>query len=405
MSSENGHGDTLARFYGEYPYPAPETDLDDYESGNATLDGSPSHFLPLYWPNRHDISGLEILVAGCGTSQAAKYALLCRDAQILGTDITEASLDHARRLKDKYQLDNLELRHHPVEEANRLNRRFDLIVCTGVLHHLSEPEAGLSALRDALRPDGRMYLMVYGAYGRAGVYMLQEFCRLLGVEAKEPQLQELRGLIDAMPSNHPIHVFRTKTDDLKSLNGTADALLHPSDRAYTVPQLFEWLRSCGVRFERWLLQAPYLPRCSPLARTTVFPRYSDLSPDEGYAAMELFRGTMITHRFVAARDDQESPLSGSLEATDSRTLKPMPFPGARLNNLVVPRGYAAQLWHPTHRYDDLLLNINADELKMYEAMNGKRTLADIAQQMGGDEMRIKSYYSKLWDHDQVMFQT
>jgi SAM-dependent methyltransferase len=357
----------------------------------------------LYWPNRKDLAGLDILVAGCGTSQAVKYALLCRDAQILGTDITEGSLDHARRLKGHYKLDNLELRYSPLEEASQLERKFDLIVCTGVLHHLADPEAGLRALRDALKPDGRLYLMVYGAYGRVGVYLVQELCRLLGVEAKEAQLNDLRRLIEELPRNHPINVFRAATDDLKSLNGTADALLHPSDRAYTVPQLFEWLGNCGVRFERWLFQAPYLPRISPLARMTAFAGYKDLSFATGCAAMELLRGTMITHRFLASRDDSEPAQAEFQHTAKFNSVTPIPFPGARMNNLVVPKGYAAQLWHPNHGYADLILNIAAPELEMYNAMNGKRTIADIVHKVGTDEAKVKQFYLKLWDYDQVMF--
>ena len=42
---------------------------------------------------------------------------------------------------------------------------------------------GSSALRDVLNPDGAMHLMVYAPYGRTGIYMLQEFCRRIGVSA------------------------------------------------------------------------------------------------------------------------------------------------------------------------------------------------------------------------------
>ncbi len=34
-----------------------------------------------------------------------------------------------------------------------------------------------------LKPDGAMHLMVYAPYGRAGVYMLQDFCKRIGVRA------------------------------------------------------------------------------------------------------------------------------------------------------------------------------------------------------------------------------
>ena len=79
------------------------------------------------------------------------------------------------KLKRKYRLDNLEVAPDSrSERAAELGRRFDHVVCTGVLHHLPDPDAGLRALRDVLAPGGALHLMVYAPYGRAGVYMLQD---------------------------------------------------------------------------------------------------------------------------------------------------------------------------------------------------------------------------------------
>ena len=56
---------------------------------------------------------------------------------------------------------------------------FDYIDCTGVLHHLADPPAGLAALAGVLQEAGGMGLMVYGALGRTGVYPMQDALRAL----------------------------------------------------------------------------------------------------------------------------------------------------------------------------------------------------------------------------------
>ena len=121
------------------------------------------------------------MVAGCGTSQAAKYALRWPKARVTGIDFSQASIDQTAKLKRKHSIHNLELETLPVERAGELGRSFDHVVCTGVLHHLADPDAGLRALHDVLEPDGAMHLMVYAPYGRAGIYMLQDYCRRLGI--------------------------------------------------------------------------------------------------------------------------------------------------------------------------------------------------------------------------------
>ena len=82
---------------------------------------------------------------------------------------------------------------------------FDQIICTGVLHHLAEPDAGLSALRGVLNPDGgAMHLMVYAPYGRTGIYMLQEFCRRIGISANDEEIRDLIEALKALPPGHPL---------------------------------------------------------------------------------------------------------------------------------------------------------------------------------------------------------
>ena len=183
MSSEEaGHTDNadlpadIRAFYERHPYPAPVTDLDGYRDSWQQGERRRVAF-HLLWPTQPYRNDLDVLVAGCGTSQAARHALREPASRVTGIDVSESSLQHTRELQQKYEIDNLELQQLKLEEVETLGRRFDRIVCTGVLHHLPDPDAGLRALRAALKPDGAMQLMVYATYGRAGIYMMQEYCR------------------------------------------------------------------------------------------------------------------------------------------------------------------------------------------------------------------------------------
>jgi len=88
---------------------------------------------------------LDILIASCGTNQAAVFAYTNPGSKVVALDVSTASLAHHQRLKERYGLQNLELHHLPIESLGHLNRHFDLIVSTGVLHHLADPTAGLKA--------------------------------------------------------------------------------------------------------------------------------------------------------------------------------------------------------------------------------------------------------------------
>ena len=62
---------------------------------------------------------LDILIAGCGTNQAAVFAFTNPDAKVVAVDISQPSLDHQQYLKDKHGLWNLELHLLPIEELPR----------------------------------------------------------------------------------------------------------------------------------------------------------------------------------------------------------------------------------------------------------------------------------------------
>src|SRR5271166_5188715 len=193
----------VREFYERMPYPAPLANLDDHRDLYRNPDRRRAEF-HLIWPEKQPRENQEILIAGCGTSQAARYALREPGARITAIDVSDTSLKHTRDLQRKYNLENLELQKLPIERVREMGRSFDLVVCTGVLHHLQDPDDGLRALRDVLKPSGAMRLMVYARYGRAGIYMMQEYCRLLGIGASATDLRTLRAALEALPADHPI---------------------------------------------------------------------------------------------------------------------------------------------------------------------------------------------------------
>src|SRR5258708_8801319 len=174
--------DEVRAFYERFPYPPPIDDLEKYRRDWQDPQRRRAEF-HLYWPGRSYRDDQSILIAGCGTSQAAKHALRWPAAQVTGIDCSAASVQHTEQLKAKHGIKNLKVYQLKIEDVRKLGMSFDEVVCTGVLHHLADPVKALNALRSVLKPGGAMQLMVYAPYGRAGVYMLQEFCRGLGMEA------------------------------------------------------------------------------------------------------------------------------------------------------------------------------------------------------------------------------
>jgi SAM-dependent methyltransferase len=397
--------DEVRAFYESHPYPAPLGDLDRHRDLYRNPDRRRALSL-LLWPTEKPRGNREILVAGCGTSQAAIHALREPDARITAIDISETSLRCTRDLQRKYGLRNLDLHRLAIEQVGELGQMFDQIVCTGVLHHLPDPDAGLRALRNVLSPAGAMHLMVYATYGRAGIYIMQEYCRLLGVSATAAELRDLGATVAALPSDHPIAGVARRAKDFTQPDALADALLHPQDRAYTVPQLFAWLEGCGLSFGRWFEQAPYLPQCGVLAGMPHAARLVSLPPRLQHAAVELLRGTMSKHSLIAYRDDRDTesqPISFDGDAW--RRYVPLRLPWTLCIRERVPPGSAAVLINRAHTYPDLALPIDAAQEQLFAAIDGNRSIDQILRMAAGagGEAHARRFFEQLWQYDQIVF--
>jgi SAM-dependent methyltransferase len=387
-------------FYETHPYPPPVDDLKGYAQKWDEQRRRADAFL--FWPDQPFREGRSILVAGCGTSQAAKYALRWPKARVTGIDFSQASIDQTAKLKRKHSIHNLDLETLPVERAGELGRSFDHVVCTGVLHHLVDPDAGLRALHDVLEPDGAMHLMVYAPYGRAGIYMLQDYCRRLGIGTSQAEIRDLAASLRALPPDHPLTPLLRNSPDFQSEAGLADALLHPQDRAYSVPELFELLSSTGMAFGRWVRQAPYLPTCGALVQSPHRARLMRLPAEEQYAAIELFRGCMVRHSLAAYRDDRPGMPSFSFEGDEWLGYVPIRLPDTVVVEERLPPRAAAVLINRNHSFTDIYLPIDAEEKALFDAIDGWRSIGEIASDT---EMRsvARTLFERLWQYDQVVF--
>jgi SAM-dependent methyltransferase len=395
-------------FYNRYPYPRPIDRLDKYRRLWQDRQRRRADY-HLFWPARPYREDHTILIAGCGTSQAAKHALRWPAAKVTGIDFSATSVRCTEDLKQKYNLDNLQIRLLPIERANDLETSFDQVVCTGVLHHLADPDAGLNALRDVLKPDGAMHLMVYAPYGRTGIYMLQEFCRRIGISAADQEIRDLIAALRTLPPGHPLETLLREAPDFRNEAALADALLHPQDRAYSVPQLFDFIQRRGLTFGRWVRQAPYSPHCGVVARIPQARRMAQLSLAEQYAAVELFRGTMVRHSVVAYRNDNPDGVPQvSLTGDAWLGCVPIRMPDTICIQERLPPGAAAVLINQSHTYKDLFLPIASTEKSLFDAIDGIRSIGDIVETMSSSSKKsqidiVRGFFERLWLYDQVVF--
>ncbi len=287
--------------YTEWVYPEPITDVAEWATRHCQI-CDPSLHHEIIWPERAPDPKLSILVAGCGTSQAAMLAYTNPQATVLGIDVSASSLEHATKLKAKHKLANLELRRMDLHEAPALGRTFDLVYATGVLHHLPDAQKGLEALARTLKDDGVICTMLYAKYARAGIYMVQEALRRMNTEQTPEGVAFARQVIDALPPRHAAWAYiKGAARDLGHDAGVVDTFLHKEDHAFAVPDILALTAASGLVFQGWTDNIDYYPDGAFAADHPVYQKTASLPDAEQWAVVELLTQPSGFHSFLARK--------------------------------------------------------------------------------------------------------
>lgn len=374
----------VARRYEEHPYPEPLRDLgESLAQGNFQV-GDPALWRPMLWPEGGPARP-RILVAGCGTHQAAWFAYTNRDCEVVGVDLSEASLAHQRYLQERHALTNLRVFQGDLRDVGEIGGQFQLVVCTGVLHHMADPDEGMRALGSVMSGDGVLTCMVYAALRRTGVYMLQDLFRRLGVKADADGVAFVRRTLAGLPPWHFANFYVGGVQELQHDTAIVDTFLHPQDRAYTVPQVLALVENNGLHFQGWWENALYYPEGSPSLPPEMAARVKALPDSDQWAAMEVLSQWAYWHFFFARK---ARPPSMSFAGEAWRKLAPHPNPGLRQ---VAPRVFQ-RLGQP--------VDLGADEAAMLADADGVRTLGELADARPGVDAR--ALFERLWKQGHVM---
>jgi SAM-dependent methyltransferase len=357
--------DIVSRQYEKWTYPVPIEDLAAWAVDQWDL-GDPSHAHRICWPDREYKPDMDILIAGCGTNQAAQYAFMNPAAKVIGVDVSQASLNHQQYLRDKHELQNLELRLLPIEELPTLGLDFDLIVSSGVLHHMADPLAGLKALAACLRKDGAIVLMLYAKYGRIGVQLMQSVFRDMGLRQDEGSVRMVKQVLEWLPWHHLVRGYLEAATDLQYDAGLVDTFLHGRERGYTVDDCIDFVESAELTFQGWLKKAPYHVHDIVAPTDEVHLALRELPERKIWSLMDRLRTQNGCHFFIACRQDR--PKESYI--IDFKTLESLDY----VPSMRIGCGLAGtEIYKPDWRF-----GLDPTQLAFAQQVDGKRTIRQMA---------------------------
>jgi len=194
-----------------------------------------------------NINNPKILVAGCGTGQEAIHtATLYKNSNVLAIDLSNTSLKYAKRKTKELGIKNIEYIQFDILDLKKINKKFDIIICAGVLHHMHNPLKGWSTLTACLNDGGLMYIGLYSKFARKEIINLRNEIIEKKIKSNNTEIKSYRALLCKSISEK--NNWLTHLQDFYSTSMFRDLLFHTQEKQFTLQEIKKSISDLGLTF-------------------------------------------------------------------------------------------------------------------------------------------------------------
>lgn len=172
-----------------------------------------------------------VLDVGCGTGQLPIFLSLNR-RRTVGCDLSFGSLDKGQRFKQRFALRGVSFVQGNLFALPLRAAAFDVVFCTGVLHHTADARAGFREVARLVKPGGFVVLGLYNTYARVPLAVRRVLFRLSG-----RRLTGLDRCIRTQPYGRE-----------KSRIWYLDQYEHPHEEMFSADDALEWFGAEGIEY-------------------------------------------------------------------------------------------------------------------------------------------------------------
>ncbi len=269
------------------------------------------------WHNTNAVSNpiscsdASYLIAGCGTGRSAcQTATFLPDTQITAIDLSLTSLSYAKRKSIDLGLTNIEFLQGDILGLSEINKKFDVIECSGVLHHMQSPVEGWRALISSLGDGGVMNIGLYSRKARTHIINAQNYAKDKGYTDTPTDIRRFREDILSQPKDHLLRPLLNH-HDFYTISNCRDLIFHVQEACYDLSDIVEILEGLnlvciGLR--------PASPAIATLYRSR-FPQDPQMCNLQNWEELEKQHPQICVgmYQFTCARKDEKAALNDQIK--------------------------------------------------------------------------------------------
>lgn len=183
-----------------------------------------------------------VLDAGCGTGEKSLYMAGLGTRQVIGIDLSSASIRHAQQNAASFGIRNVEFINGSVLELPFADRLFDIVHSSGVLHHTPDPYGGFREVVRVLKPGGVVIVCLYNRYADWLYHIEKGLVCFLAGDDLDRRVQVSKRLFGFRERK----LAARENIDLETR--LYDKYAHPQASAHSIGEVLGWFRKNGVEF-------------------------------------------------------------------------------------------------------------------------------------------------------------
>ncbi|HEX5182678.1 MAG TPA: methyltransferase domain-containing protein [Allosphingosinicella sp.] len=172
-----------------------------------------------------------IVEIGCGTGQMSLY-LARADRIVIGCDLSRGALGLGASAARRWGVDRVRFVECDLTNLPLRPGAFDVVYCSGVLHHTPDPRASFRSIAKMVRPGGTIVIGLYNLYARIPLRLRRIVARLTDYRwiPFDPVLRER--------NSEPARREAWLRDQYK----------HPEEHSHSVAEVRRWFAENGIDY-------------------------------------------------------------------------------------------------------------------------------------------------------------
>ena len=203
----------------------------------------------------------ELLIAGCGTGKQVVDAARYGNLKITAVDLSISSLTYGMRKCQELGINNVQFIQSDILNLKDLNKKFDVIECSGVIHHMICPNDGLNVLKKILKPGGYLKLGVYSELARKFIVEMKEYIKAKKYSDTGEGIRKFRHDVFNFQTNNINEDTVSKlflSNCFWNLSGVRDLVFHEQEYRYCIEELIEIIKLFKFEFLGFVIQKDIL---------------------------------------------------------------------------------------------------------------------------------------------------